>query len=315
MQKINFLNKITVLTFLLLCGIGCQKNSKSKITITSKGKNIPLLSLSEKEEQACINRRRALLSKQKKYHVLLQFFDKLELPEKNTFWFCKYKDFSEPERDLLAQGIVIHETLHMMGEPGKMINYIKQHKIEVESVSEIDDIIGDEYLLIQPRKNFKKILLPYIPKTPKSSFIYDDLKKYSYLSKLSTYFLKKSEKKGNNFYLILDEWNAYNETFIFDLTYPNIKCNDMKNKADYINSVQEFEFYTFYYLAKLKKVDSATYEKLYQNKKNRTFIRGLSKETEWVKKQQCPRLVVKEDYVSVEKLNQTVLSEKKRWLN
>jgi hypothetical protein len=233
------------------------------------------------EEQRCIRRRFALLHQLGgKYQQVLVDVEPLNLSNQFTSatLLCFHpKIVTRPELDQFAALIFYHEVIHLLSSSGDLI---RTHPPTEQHAGSAWRTFHEPFYRYYVAEAFPQhLFLPYLPETLPMHTIYEHLRGQPYLAQLERYF---SAANDNNFYILLEEWNAYNAGLdlavaLFD--YGMAQCAP-EQTSDIANAAMEFAVYTATYLEALHRQSSDLFHTLLQNKAVREFLRFQQTKTQ-----------------------------------
>jgi hypothetical protein len=225
------------------------------------------------EEQHCIRRRFALLHQLGgKYQHVLADVAPLHLANQFTLaalWCFHPKIATPPELDLFGALIFYHEAIHLLSSSGDLVRTRKH--TEQHAGSAWNTFHEPFYRYYVAEASPQHLFLPYLPETLPMHTIYAPLKGQLYLAHLECYF---SAANDNNFYSLLEEWNAYNAGLDLAVAFCDhglAPCAPA-HPSDIANAAIEFAVYTATYLDALHRQSSDLFHTLLQDKAVREFL-------------------------------------------
>jgi hypothetical protein len=233
------------------------------------------------EEQRCIRRRFALLHRLGgKYQQVLADVEPLNLSNQFTSaaLMCFHPKIATlSELDQFGALIFYHEAIHLLSSSGDLIR--THPPTEQHAGSAWSAFHEPFYRYYVAEASPQHLFLPYLPETLPMHTIYEPLKGQPYLAHLERYF---SAANDNNFYSLLEEWNAYNAGLdlavaLFD--HGLAPCAP-EHTSDIANAAMEFAVYTATYLEALHRQSADLFHILLQDKALREFLRFQQTKTQ-----------------------------------
>jgi hypothetical protein len=282
---------ILIIPFLVSCSHVPYSASHS---LEVNGQELLGRPISDSSKSACLITRfdeiEKLGKKQKRFiNEYRSRLDQLPLSEVYKMTGCEW-DYSEAisqleeplqeamQKDRKLKPILLahHEGHHLLGTFGDIIAALKSEKdgnLILKSLLEN----GYRYYTGEALNPYSKI--PYFPDTPKSNSLCRDFQNLSVFHWAKTYFCK--ETNDNNFYVLLDEWNAY------------LQDVPLHTKLGFVYdwapaSTVEFQLYTIRYLENLQISDPSLFKKLTGNNQIKRFLNYLYISTREKAKLTCP---------------------------
>jgi hypothetical protein len=233
------------------------------------------------EERRCINRRFALLHQLGgKYQQVLADVEHLNLSNQFTsaaLWCFHPKIATPPDLDQFGALIFYHEAIHLLSSLGDLIR--THPPTEQHAGSAWRTFHEPFYRYYVAEASPQHLFLPYLPETTPMHTIYAHLKGQPYLAHLERYF---SAANDNNFYILLEEWNAYNaglDLAVAFFDHGMAQCAP-EQTSDIANAAMEFTVYTATYLKALHRQPSDLFHTLLQDKTVREFLRFQQTKTQ-----------------------------------
>ena len=226
------------------------------------------------EEQRCIRRRFALLHRLGgKYQQVLADVEPLNLSNQFTSGalLCFHpKIATPPELDQFGALIFYHEAIHFLSSSGDLIR--THPPTEQPAGSAWNAFHEPFYRYYVAEASPQHLFLPYLPETLPMHTIYDHLKGQLYLAQLERYF---SAANDNNFYILLEEWNAYNAGLDLAVAFfdHGMALCAPEQTSDIANAAMEFAVYTATYVEALHRQSSDLFHTLLKDKTLREFLR------------------------------------------
>ena len=233
------------------------------------------------DEQRCINGRLALLHRLGgKYQQFLKDVEHLDLSNQFTsaaLWCFHPKTATIPDLDQVGALFFYHEAIHLLSSLGDLIRTRKQ--TEQHAVSAGSALRESFYRYYVAEVSPRHLFLPYFPETLPMHAIYGQLKAQPYLAHLERYF---SAANDNNFYILLEEWNAYNAGLDLAVAFfdNGIAQCPPDRTSDMANAAMEFAFYTATYLEALHRQQSDLFNTLLKEEALREFLRFQQTKTQ-----------------------------------
>jgi hypothetical protein len=226
------------------------------------------------EALRCIHGRLALLHRLGgKYQQFLADVENLGLSDqfKSATLMCFHPQAAVfPGFDQLGAMLFYHEAVHFLSSLGDLARPL-QHTAP-PSGSTWSAFHEPFYRYYVAEEAPKHLCIPYVPGTLPMHAIYEQLKAQSYLAQLERYF---SAANDNNFYILLEEWNAYNaglDLAVAFLANGLDKCAPNKT-SEMANAAMEFAFYTAIYLEALHSQQADLFHTLLKDGALREFLR------------------------------------------
>jgi hypothetical protein len=226
------------------------------------------------EEQRCIRRRFALLHQLGgKYQQVLADVEPLNLSNQFTSaaLMCFHPTIATPPAlDQFGALIFYHEVIHLLSSSGDLVRTRKQ--TEQHAGSAWNTFHEPFYRYYVAEASPQHLFLPYLPETLPMHTIYEHLKGQPYLAHLERYF---SVANDTNFYILLEEWNAYNAGLDLAVAFFDhgiAQCAPAQT-SDMANAAMEFVVYTATYVEALHRQPSDLFHTLLKDKALREFLR------------------------------------------
>jgi hypothetical protein len=226
------------------------------------------------EEQRCIQRRFALLHRLGgKYQQVLADVEPLNLSNQFTsaaLWCFHPKIATPPELDQVGALIFYHEAIHLLSSLGDLL---RTHPPTEQPAGSAWRTFHEQfYRYYVAEASPQHLFLPSLPETLPMHAIYEPLKGQPYLAHLERYF---SAANDNNFYILLEEWNAYNaglDLAVAFFDHGMAQCAP-EHTSDLANAAMEFVVYTATYVEALHRQSSDLFHTLLKDKAVRKFLR------------------------------------------
>lgn len=233
------------------------------------------------EERRCIKRRFALLHRLGgKYQQVLEDVEHLELSNQFTsvaLWCFHPTLATRPDVDQFSTLIFYHEAIHLLSSLGDLL---RLHPATAQPAGPAWRAFREQfYRYYIAEASPQHLFLPYLPETLPMHTIYAPLKGQPALAHLERYFRVAND---NNFYILLEEWNAYNASLDLAVAF---FAHDMapcapEQSSDMANAAMEFTVYTATYLDALYRQHAALCTTLLQDKALRDFLRFQQTKTQ-----------------------------------
>jgi hypothetical protein len=175
-----------------------------------------------------------------------------------------------PELDQFGALIFYHEAIHLLSSSGDLVRTLKH--TEQHAGSAWSTFHEPFYRYYVAEASPQHLFLPYLPETLPMHTIYEPLKGQPYLAHLERYFIAAND---NNFYILLEEWNAYNaglDLAVAFFDHGMAQCAP-EHTSDLANAAMEFAVYTATYLEALHRRSSDLFHTLLKDKTLREFLR------------------------------------------
>lgn len=233
------------------------------------------------EAQRCIDGRVALLHRLGgKYQQFLA--DVADLGLSNQFTSAVLMCFHPQTATLSALdqlGVLLfyHEAVHFLSSLGDLTR-TQQHTASPPGFP-WSAFPAPFYRYYVAEEAPKHLVIPYVPGTLPMHAIYGQLKAQPSLSHLERYFSAANE---NNFYILLEEWNAYNAQLDLAVAFLATgldRCTPKKT-SDTANAAMEFTFYTTSYLEALHVQQADLFDTLLKDEALRALLRFQQTKTQ-----------------------------------
>jgi hypothetical protein len=175
-----------------------------------------------------------------------------------------------PGFDQLGVMLFYHEAIHMLSSLGDLLRTQEHTAPPTGAPWSAFHEPCYRYYIAEEAPSY--LCIPYVPGTLPMHAIYEPLKTQPYLAQLERYF---STANDNNFYILLEEWNAYNAGLALAVAFlANGLDQCAPNKtAEIANAAMEFVFYTARYLEALHSQQADLFHTLLEDEALRTFLR------------------------------------------
>jgi hypothetical protein len=232
------------------------------------------------EERRCIDRRLAPLRQLGgQYQQVLATMEQLGLSNRlqSAALVCFQPEAAVlPALDQASLVLFYHEVVHFLSSAGDRIRLARTQPPGTSAWEAFHEPFYRYYVAEEASPH---LWLPYVPGTLPMHALYEQLQAQPGLEKRERYFATANE---NNWYVLLEEWNAYNASLdlaVALVTHGLAPCAPT-HTSDAANAAMEFAFYTATYLDALQRQQPALFTTLLQAEAVREFLRFQQEKTQ-----------------------------------